>query len=293
MTSPLPRTYVEHLVAPQRAGDVPDAEAAGQFGSMVGGLGVRVTLAYRDAGRGRAVIGRAAARCFGSVAPVAPASVLTGMLIGLSPAEALALTPEIVVRVLADGSPHGAGLPPRVVRGAEFVVEAARRALGAPGRAGPSDPCGPGILVCRCLDVGDRAIRRAIADGARTVEAVGDRCGASTGCRSCRPDILRILDEETEPAPLPPSADLPTLERIAWAQAGPLLRSLGMSLERAEASGDSLRLVLSAARSRPDVSLIGATAVVRHLFRETVGDQVRVEAEEVPPGWGRASETER
>src|SRR5262245_29887646 len=161
MLPPLPKAYVEHLVAPRHVGDVPDAEAAGEYGSMVGELGVRVTLSFRDAGRGKAVIGRAAARTFGSLAPVAPASVLTGMLVGLTPAEAEGIGPVRLLRALSEGATNGDGLPPQVARGAEFVVEAMRRALGTDGRA-PSDPCGAGILVCRCLGVGDRKIRCAI-----------------------------------------------------------------------------------------------------------------------------------
>jgi NifU-like protein len=281
MIPALPRAYVEHLVDPQRAGDVPDAEAAGEVGSMVGGLGVRVTLSYRDAGRGRAVIARAAVRSFGSVSPVAPGSVLSGMLIGLGPAEALEISVAKVLEVLADGRAGGAGVPPRVVHAAEFVVEAARRALGAPGPGAPADPRGPGVLVCRCLDVGDRTVRRAIHRGSRTAEAVADACGAGNGCRSCRPDVLRILDEETRPSAPPPPPHLPPVERIARAWVVPLLRSLGLDVVRVDVADEAVRLEVVPRSHPPDVSPIGATALARHLLREVVADDIRVEVRDV------------
>jgi bacterioferritin-associated ferredoxin len=282
MIPSLPRAYVEHLVAPRRTGDVADAEAAGEVGSMVGGLGVRVTLAYRDAGRGRAVIARAAVRSFGSASPVAPGSVVAGMLVGLGPTEAGDIGVPAVLRVLSDGSETGAGLPPRVVKATEFVVEAARRALGVPGRAAPADPRGPGILVCRCLDVGDRTIRRAIQHGARSAEAVGDACAAAVGCRSCRPDVLRILDEETHPAEPTPPAHLHPVERIAWVYVRPLLRSLGIGLDRVAVVDGTVRMGVSPRVERPDTTTLGATALSRHLLREIVADDIRVELEEVP-----------
>lgn len=39
-------------------------------------------------------------------------------------------------------------------------------------------------------------MRRAIRGGARTVEEVGERCEAGTGCGSCRAVISVVLGEE-------------------------------------------------------------------------------------------------
>src|SRR5262245_8398891 len=221
---PLPAPYVDHLVSPRGVGDVTLAQAAGEVGSMVGGGGVRVTLAWRDAGRGRAVIGEAQARVFGSHALVAPASALTEHVIGLDAAAAAAVTPDDIVRLLTGPSPDAPQLPQIVARACESVVEAWHRALGTAGRGRPADPLGMGVLVCRCLGVGDRQVRQAIRQGARDPEAVGDRCRAGTGCRSCRPDIWTLIDEETSSDPVAPTASLPPIARIVWARGLPLLR---------------------------------------------------------------------
>lgn len=45
------------------------------------------------------------------------------------------------------------------------------------------------MFVCICAAVTDTEIRSCIADGASTVDEVGDACGAGTGCGSCHDHI--------------------------------------------------------------------------------------------------------
>ncbi len=45
------------------------------------------------------------------------------------------------------------------------------------------------MYVCICAGVPDVEVRSCIARGARTVEQVGDACGAGTGCGSCHSRI--------------------------------------------------------------------------------------------------------
>jgi bacterioferritin-associated ferredoxin len=234
---------------------------------------VRVTLTYRDAGGGRAVIADAAARCFGSAIPIAPASALMEIVVGRTPEEAASVSPATVLRFLADGSLRAEGLPPRIAKGAEFAVEALRRALGE--TAQPADPSGPGVLVCRCIGVGDRQVRTAIRGGARTPEDVEERCGAGAGCRSCRPDLLVLLQEERAAASPAPEEGHP-VERICYARVKPVLLGFGVALESARVDGDRVGLGFKAVRSRPDLSTLGALEVARHLLRETVWDEIRV-----------------
>ncbi len=49
------------------------------------------------------------------------------------------------------------------------------------------------IEVCHCIGVRHDALLRAIAGGCRTVEDLQRVTGACTGCRSCRPDLERML----------------------------------------------------------------------------------------------------
>ena len=59
------------------------------------------------------------------------------------------------------------------------------------GRSGSSPVCGS--IVCACNSVGKTTIQSAIAEGARTVNAVGDVTKAGTSCGSCRAEIQGML----------------------------------------------------------------------------------------------------
>jgi bacterioferritin-associated ferredoxin len=41
------------------------------------------------------------------------------------------------------------------------------------------------VLVCICHPTSDRDIDTVIDDGARSVQEIGERCGAGTGCGVC------------------------------------------------------------------------------------------------------------
>jgi bacterioferritin-associated ferredoxin len=45
------------------------------------------------------------------------------------------------------------------------------------------------MIVCMCHPVSDRDVDAVIDEGARTVEEIGQRCGAGTGCGICREEL--------------------------------------------------------------------------------------------------------
>ena len=51
-------------------------------------------------------------------------------------------------------------------------------------------------LLCQCMLVSEREVVRAIRDGADTVDEVGNRCEAGTGCGSCRAGIELLIQQE-------------------------------------------------------------------------------------------------
>ena len=57
------------------------------------------------------------------------------------------------------------------------------------------------MIICLCETSTDQDIGNAIADGAHTVEQVGRRCGAGTGCGACREYIAEMLDEARAACP--------------------------------------------------------------------------------------------
>ena len=50
------------------------------------------------------------------------------------------------------------------------------------------------MLVCLCKGVSDKKVRAVIADGAQTTEAIGQACGAGTGCGACVPMLEGMLE---------------------------------------------------------------------------------------------------
>ncbi len=291
MIPDLPKTYVDHVVDPRGLGDVEEPNAAGEVGSMVGGFGVRISLAYGAADDKGAVIERARGRIFGNAGLLGPVAWLTQAVEGQTYDEACGHDADSIMRALCEGNGHT--LPPSVERGAEFAVKALRRALGIAVNGTPAD-IDSGILVCRCIGVGDRTIRRAIRAGALDPEAIGEATGACTGCRSCRPDLLALIDEELR-AQLPvPDEALHPVARICMAAAGPVLRGLGLPLDGASveeglidqgyqqgavAEAGIVRIRLGAPEPGACVSPQGAVAITRQLLRDTVAEAIHVTLE--------------
>ena len=49
------------------------------------------------------------------------------------------------------------------------------------------------MIVCLCHPTSDRDVNAIIDDGARTVEEIGRRCGAGTGCGACVGELRDML----------------------------------------------------------------------------------------------------
>lgn len=52
-----------------------------------------------------------------------------------------------------------------------------------------------GREVCTCLGISEDDIKKAIKDGATTVEAVEEATGAGSVCGGCKDDIQDIIDK--------------------------------------------------------------------------------------------------
>ena len=50
------------------------------------------------------------------------------------------------------------------------------------------------MIVCMCHPTSDRELDAIIDDGARTVEEIGRRCGAGTGCGICLGELRERLN---------------------------------------------------------------------------------------------------
>lgn len=50
------------------------------------------------------------------------------------------------------------------------------------------------MIVCMCHPATERDIESCIRDGARSVEDIGEMCGAGTGCGACRDELRETLE---------------------------------------------------------------------------------------------------
>jgi NifU-like protein involved in Fe-S cluster formation len=103
---------LDHFRAPHNAGDLPDADATVEVTNPVCGDVLRLAVSL-EAGRIRA----ARFKAQGCVAAIACSSVLTDLLIGKSPADLRALTPEQISSILGD-------LPPATFHAAQLCTDA-------------------------------------------------------------------------------------------------------------------------------------------------------------------------
>ncbi len=66
------------------------------------------------------------------------------------------------------------------------------------------------MIVCSCRLLSDREIRTAVLSGATSLDELGRRLGAGTGCGGCLPTLEDLLEEAQEQTALSPiSADSP------------------------------------------------------------------------------------
>jgi nitrite reductase (NADH) large subunit len=57
-------------------------------------------------------------------------------------------------------------------------------------------------IICNCNKVSEETLRQAIADGANSVELLGEQTRAGTGCGSCRTELAQLVQLHAKKAPL-------------------------------------------------------------------------------------------
>jgi bacterioferritin-associated ferredoxin len=55
------------------------------------------------------------------------------------------------------------------------------------------------MIICVCLALSDRAIRSALAEGARSLDDLAVACRAGTACGTCLPALQRMIGGAARP----------------------------------------------------------------------------------------------
>jgi NifU-like protein len=272
----------EHFMNPRNVGDIPDADAVGEAGSLACGDQMKLMLKID----GHDVITDAKFQTFGCGSAVASASALTEMIIGKTLAEAATITNRDIAEYLG-------GLPAEKmhcsVMGQEALEAAMQQYRGVSGEEAAGRKK---LIVCECFGVTADEIERVVRDNAlRRIEDVTNYTKAGGGCRQCHGRIQEILDRiapAAEPAvPRPAAARLTNIQKMKLIEETfekeirPMLQADGGDIELIDVDGDRVVVSLRGMCSSCASSAFTLKKLIEPKLREFVGPDLYIE--EVKP----------
>lgn len=267
----------EHFLNPRNVGELVDANAIGEVGSLACGDALKLYLKIENDH-----IIDAKFQTFGCASAIASSSILTEMIKGMTVDEALAVTNKDIANSLG-------GLPKEKmhcsVMGQEALEAAIRNWRGEPAIPHSHE----GRMVCTCFGITDEQIVKAIKENQlTTVEEITNYTKAGGGCGGCIEDIERILTasltgvglsgglgdlvEKTTPKP----ATLTNIQRmqrvmtVLEEMVRPRLRQDGGDIELVDVNGKEISVVLKGVCTSCPSSRLTIDGVVQQTLREQV-----------------------
>jgi len=188
---------MDHFRNPRNVGEVEEPDGVGEVGSLACGDALRLTFKLDDQAR----IRDARFKTFGCASAIASSSALTEMVKGLTLDEASIITNQDIAKYLGD-------LPEEKMHCSVMGKEALDAAIAY--YRGKSVEVEPSDIVCKCFGITGKEIDRiARENNLAALEQVTHYTKAGGGCRTCHPEIQRILDrileDRREPAAAAPA----------------------------------------------------------------------------------------
>ena len=272
-------TVREHFLKPRNAGELADANAIGEVGSLACGDALKLFLKINDKG----IIEDASFQTFGCASAIASSSALTEMIKGKTVEEAAKVTNKDIATYLG-------GLPREKmhcsVMGQEALEAALRNWRGEPAEKQYEHE---GKLVCKCFGVTDVQIRRAIEENnLKTVEEVTNYTKAGGGCGECLDTIQDILDEELgkpklkefNPAPKSIMTNVQRMQKVMQVlqdEVRPRLAADGGDIELVDVDGHRVVVALRGLCSNCSSRTVTLKDLVEKILREQVEPEIVVE----------------
>ena len=265
----------EAFLHPKNVGEIKDADAVGEVGSIVCGDALKLYLKIdKDTGR----ILDAKFQTFGCASAIASSSALTELIKGRTLDEALTIGNQDIAGYLG-------GLPDQKMHCSVMGREALEAAI-ANYRGGRPEHKEGEKVVCKCFDVTEEKIRHvALANRLTTADEITNFTKAGGGCGECKADIERILKElwavkETPASPV--ERRLTNLQKIALIQEvletdiRPLLQADNGDMELIDIDGNRVLVSLRGMCSGCTTSHVTLKGIEKKL-RELVHEDITVE----------------
>jgi NifU-like protein len=266
----------EAFLHPRNTGEIPDADAVGEVGSIICGDALKLFLKV-DKESGKII--DAKFQTFGCASAIASSSALTELVKGRTLDEALKVTNQDIADFLG-------GLPDQKmhcsVMGREALEAAIANYRGEAYTAEPKEK-----VICKCFDVTEEKIRKvAVENHLTTVDEITNFTKAGGGCGECIPNIEAILrDLWSIKPPEKPAAPkkLTNLHKIALIQevieneVRPGLQADNGDIELIDIDGNK---VIVALRGMCTGCLMSEVTIkgIQEKLRELVNKEITVEA---------------
>jgi len=261
----------EHFLNPRNAGEVENANAIGEVGSMTCGDALKLTLQVDDKG----IIEDAKFQTFGCASAIASASALTEMLKGKSLEEAEKITNQEIADYLG-------GLPKEKMHCSVLGRQALEAALS--NYRGEPQKEQEGEIVCECFGVTDVEIEKAIRENnLSSVEEVTNYTKAGGGCENCHDTIRELISkvrEEESPVTRPKLSNIQKIRMIEETidrEIRPSLQQDGGDIELIDVIGNRVLVATRGACAVCKSSELTLTHLVEAKLRELVWPELVVE----------------
>jgi NifU-like protein len=273
----------EHFLNPRNVGEIKDADAVGEVGSLACGDALKLYLKLDD---NKERIVDAKFQTFGCASAIASSSALTEMIKGKTLDEALRVSNQDIAEFLG-------GLPEEKmhcsVMGQEALEVAIAKYRGTAVRVQGQEHEHmemEGEVVCKCFGITDQFLKKVIASNKlHTAEQVTHFTKAGGGCGGCIPKIKELIaevmgeqpkEEHKKPAKLTNLRKMQLIQDVLEKEVRPLLWADGGDLELIDIDGNTVQIAFRKACAGCVSS--GHTAkFVEQKLREFVADEVRVE----------------
>jgi NifU-like protein len=272
----------EHFLNPRNVGDIADADAVGEVGSLACGDALKLFIKLDDS---KERIIDAKFQTFGCGSAIASSSALTEMIKGKTLDEALQVTNKEIADFLG-------GLPEEKMHCSVMGQEALEVAI-AKYRGGPvpahdhgHEHEQEGEIVCKCFGLTDGFLKKVISQNRlHTAEQVTHFTKAGGACGGCIPKIKELIAEvlgeqqkveQKKPEKLTNLRKMQLIQEVLENEVRPQLWADGGDLELIDIAGSNVQIAFRKACAGCASS--GFTSkFVEQKLRELVADDITVE----------------